>query len=134
MNTSISSVLIIEDSQHLSFVLAELLQERGLEAITTQTGSEGLRLARALLPQLILSDYNLPELTGLDVLNALQEDTSTAHIPFVLVTAHGNAGLRDECLEAGAKAVLFKPFAAEDLFEVIAPFVQSVGQPASKSA
>lgn len=132
MNTSAHSVLLIEDSQHLSFVLAELLQEQGLEAVTAQTGNAGLRLARELSPQLILSDYNLPEITGLDVLRELQEDESTAAIPFILVTAHGNAGLRDECLEAGAKAVLFKPFAAEDLFEVIAPFVRR--QPANKSA
>lgn len=132
MNTSLHSVLIIEDSQHLSFVLAELLQERGLEAVTAQTGRDGLRLARELSPHLILSDYNLPELTGLDVLSKLQEDASTADIPFILVTAHGNAGLRDECLEAGAKAVLFKPFAAEDLFEVIAPYVQRMGQPTSR--
>ncbi|HMB93506.1 MAG TPA: response regulator [Rhodothermales bacterium] len=129
MNTSSDNVLIIEDSQHLSFVLAELLQERGLEAATAKTGNDGLRLARELSPQLILSDYNLPEITGLDVLKELQADASTADIPFILVTAHGNAGLRDECLEAGAKAVLFKPFAAEDLFEVIAPYVHGLGQP-----
>ena len=118
------SVLVIEDSQHLSFVLSELLQEKGLDVVTASDGREGLQLARENRPQLILSDYNLPELLGLEVLIALQREEATRQIPFVLVTAHGNAGLRDECLLAGAHAVLFKPFSAEDLFGIINPIIR----------
>jgi CheY-like chemotaxis protein len=117
-------ILVIEDSKHLAFVLTELLQSIGLEVVTAHDGREGLALANERSPRLILSDYNLPEKTGLDVLIHLQKDEATSGIPFVLVTAHGNAGLRDECLMAGAEAVLFKPFSAEELFAVIDPFLQ----------
>lgn len=123
--SALTNVLVIEDSQHIAYVLSELLRERGLQVVATGDGREGLRIAREQGPQLILSDFNLPDLTGLEVLLELRNDEATKDIPFVLVTAHGNARLRDECLLAGAKAILFKPFSVDELFDTITPFLNN---------
>ena len=114
------SVLIIEDNPHISYLLSELVtEEQRARATTAATGSEGLERARSDQPDIILCDYQLPDITGSDILVELKGDEATQSIPVIMVTAYGNAQLRDECLAAGAEAIILKPFTPERLLEAI---------------
>ena len=81
------SVMIVEDNELNMKLFNDLLESRGYTVIQTRNGMEALDLARAHMPDLILMDIQLPEVSGLVVTKWLKDDEQLAHIPVVAVTA-----------------------------------------------
>jgi CheY-like chemotaxis protein len=83
--------------------------------------NDGLRLAKQILPDLIIMDVHMPEMDGLEATAAIREmeTGSGARIPIVAMTAHAMKGDRERCLAAGMDAYVSKPIRAEELFAVI---------------
>ena len=109
-----TTVLVVEDNADMRAFVRSILEPeyRVLEAAD---GTEGLRLARKALPDLILADVMMPEMDGLTMSRALREDPTTGSIPIVLLTARAARADQVEGLETGADAYLSKPFDAEVL-------------------
>ncbi len=103
-------ILIIDDLPENIFILQDRLTQEGYEVITAYGGNDGMEKVYSTLPDLILLDVMMPDISGLDVCKTLVNDEKTKHIPIILVTA--KAGVEDtkEGLEAGAFDYIKKPF------------------------
>lgn len=82
-------ILIVEDNPELAWLLAERLKVEGYETLSAGSGTEGIKAALAFLPDLMLLDYNLGDMTGHDVAVALKNTHKTSKIPFLVLSAHG---------------------------------------------
>jgi CheY-like chemotaxis protein len=102
------TVLIVEDSQAQALALASLLESKGLRVICAPNGVEGFCLARKHIPDLVILDIFLPDISGMKVCYMLRQDPKTNQIPVVLLTSKPRQELREESLET-AGAVEFVP-------------------------
>jgi two-component system cell cycle response regulator len=103
-------ILVIDDLPENIFILQDRLVQEGYEVITAYGGNNGLEKAYSTLPDLILLDVMMPDMSGLDVCKTLVNDEKTKHIPIILVTAKSGAEDTKEGLEAGAFDYIKKPF------------------------
>jgi len=115
MNTA----LIVEDDTDQAELVAELVQIRDLRPLVARNGREGLRMARAHRPAIVLLDLMLPDVDGFDVCRRLRGDPRTLATPIVMVTACNGRADRKRGFRVGANAYVTKPYDAADLFEAI---------------
>ncbi len=113
------TVLVIDDVESLLHLIRGALAGYSIDLITAVDGGSGLELARRLAPDLVLLDLALPVLSGWDVLEQLKHDDSTADIPVVIVTAHGDSSAAAQARELGAVGFLSKPFKPAELRRII---------------
>ena len=112
-----SKILIIDDSTELRSLLESILPYSGYRAVSATSGQDGLALAEQMRPDLILLDLELPDTTGLEVLEALeQQDLS---IPTIMMTGYGSEGVASDALRLGALGYLVKPFTTEEVLSSI---------------
>lgn len=104
-----ATILIVEDNALNLELATDLLAAAGYSIRQARTGEEGLCLARAEPPALILMDLRLPGLDGYDALRGLRGDPRTAHIPIVALTAQAMTGDREAALAAGFDDYISKP-------------------------
>src|SRR6185503_15097323 len=106
---SMEEILIIDDSQQICAMLAEyVLPELGYSSAIANTGRHGLHRLRQRLPDLILLDLQLPDISGLDLLRLIAQEGYD--VPVILMTAHGSEGVAVEAFRLGARNYLIKPF------------------------
>ncbi len=103
-------ILVVDDLPENVFMLQDRLEREGFEVITAYDGKTAIDKALSNLPDLILLDVMMPEISGLDVLKTLTKEPSTSNIPIILVTAKSGAEDTKEGLEAGAFDYIKKPF------------------------
>ncbi|WP_144639426.1 response regulator [Bordetella genomosp. 13] len=107
-------VLVIEDDERFAAVLYEVAHELDFDCIHAVTGEEALALARSQQPSGILLDVNLPDQSGLSVLERLKRDPVTRHIPVHMLSVHDHL---QTALELGAVGYALKPVARESVLE-----------------
>ena len=103
-------ILVIDDLPENVFMLQDRLEHEGYEVITAYDGKTGIDKALSEVPDLILLDVMMPEVTGIDVCKTLVKNEETSNIPIILVTAKTGAEDTKEGLEAGAFDYIKKPF------------------------
>ena len=103
-------ILVIDDLPENVFMLQDRLEHEGYEILTAYDGFSGMDKAKTYLPDLILLDIMMPDITGLEVCQILVNDPLTKDIPIILVTAKSGAEDTKEGLEAGAFDYIKKPF------------------------
>ena len=106
-------VLVIEDEFQLARHVTRALTRTGHEASAIHDGAEGLRVALAQPPDLIVLDLNLPSMDGLDVLTRLKEERCPSRV--IILTARGDVASRVKGLKSGADDYVAKPFSMEEL-------------------
>jgi len=111
-------ILIIDDSQQICAMLAEyVLPELGYSSAIANTGRQGLNRLHQKLPDLILLDLQLPDISGLDLLRLIAQEGYD--VPVILMTAHGSEGIAVEAFRLGARNYLIKPFSETEAQAVI---------------
>lgn len=111
-------ILVVDDSAPIrEFVAHTVLAAEGYDVLTAADGNEGLVLARDLQPDLILTDYMMPQLNGLEMIEALRE--ANLNMPVILMTAEGSEALAVRALRAGVSDYLVKPITAEMLLSAV---------------
>lgn len=103
-------ILVIDDLPENVFMLQDKLEHEGYEVLTAYDGFTGIEKAKSALPDLILLDVMMPDITGFEVCHILVNDPLTKDIPIILVTAKSGAEDTKEGLEAGAFDYIKKPF------------------------
>jgi CheY-like chemotaxis protein len=98
--------LVVDDDQDNRDAFAEALKSVGIRALGVTRGVEGLRLAKALAPDLIVLDHRLPDMSGAEICRRLRDDPETEPLPVIAVTAVPDALRAEGCV---ADAVLTKP-------------------------
>ena len=104
-----SRILVVDDEPGNLFLLEGLLSEEGFEVITALNGKDAITLAKSELPDVVLLDIMMPQITGLDVLDALMKEPLTHNIPIIMVTAKVEAEDVEEALNRGAVEYIKKP-------------------------
>ena len=101
-------ILLIEDDHFLRNLYQNKLKKAGFEIIIAATGLEGLEQAITQAPDIILLDFNLPELNGLGVLKELKNNSRTNSIPVIFLTNISDSQIIKQALDAGAQDYLVK--------------------------
>ena len=111
-------ILVVDDSKQIVKHLTEtILPTFGYRTLYAYDGRSGLELIRQEKPDLVMLDYNLPEMTGIDVLQEMvQESINT---PVILMTGYGSEVSAQEAFRLGAKDYLIKPFTIDEIIETI---------------
>jgi two-component system cell cycle response regulator DivK len=117
------TVLIVEDNELNKKLFNDLLEAHGYRTLETGNGLEALELARQHMPDLILMDIQLPEVSGLEVTKWLKEDETLSHIPVVAVTAFAMKGDEKRIREGGCEAYISKPISVAGFMETINAFL-----------
>jgi EAL domain-containing protein (putative c-di-GMP-specific phosphodiesterase class I) len=112
-------ILIIEDEESVRENLLDLLTAEQFEAVAAANGKIGLNLAMLEMPDLILCDMMMPELDGYGVLKALRQESLTATIPFIFLTAKSAKSDFRQGMDMGADDYLTKPFTRAELLSAI---------------
>jgi DNA-binding response OmpR family regulator len=113
-------ILVVDDTKDILLVVSRRLESWGYEALTADSGEEGLRLAQEQVPDLMLLDIMMPRMKGRDVCARLKADPKTAHIPVIFLTALGLADHIKAGMDLGAEDYIVKPFEPAELKERIA--------------
>jgi two-component system, chemotaxis family, chemotaxis protein CheY len=109
-------ILLVDDSKAMRMIVMRQMRQIGFgdsEFLEATNGKEALETILADRPSLVLSDWNMPEMNGLELLRALNE--RQVKIPFGFVTSEGNPEMRQLAADEGAKFLVAKPFTADDL-------------------
>jgi DNA-binding response OmpR family regulator len=106
-------ILVIEDDEEMRSLLTDFIEESGYAADTVETGSDALRKIARQRFDLIITDYRMPGLSGLDILAGIKKLQPGAHIIFI--TAFGSEETHRKVLERGAIAYLEKPIHLDEL-------------------
>ena len=104
-----SRILIVEDSPTQLFTIKKILIKHGHEILTAENGAEGVEVAKAKLPDLILMDVVMPKLNGFQATRIINRDAATSHIPVILVTTKDQETDKIWGHRQGAKSYLTKP-------------------------
>lgn len=117
-------VVIADDSRVMRQIVIRTLRQAGYSWDITEAsdGAESLQLAQQLRPDLVLSDWNMPEMTGIEMLRTMR--AQGMDIPLGFVTSEGSAEMREQAEGAGALFLIAKPFTAESFRETIDPFLE----------
>jgi len=111
-------VLIAEDEALIRMDLREMLEEQGHEVVgEARDGAEAVALARALAPDVVFMDINMPVMSGIEAAAVLGEERIA---PVVMVTAFSQASYVEQAADAGAMAYIVKPFSASDIMPAMA--------------
>ncbi len=122
-----AKILLIEDNGMNRDMLSRRLQKRGHEILIAVDGAEGVKLAQAESPELILMDMSLPVLHGWDATRELKGSEETRRIPVIALTAHAMSGDREKALEAGCDEFETKPVELPRLLEKIERLLGEAG-------
>jgi CheY-like chemotaxis protein len=120
-----NKILIIEDNPLNLELAADLLEANGFIVHSAQTAEEGLRMARELLPDLVLMDFSLPDMDGLSAAKKLKADPVTRHLTVVGLTAHAMRGDEQIALNAGCDGYLTKPIDTRTFVATVTKFIAS---------
>lgn len=110
-------ILVVDDESHIVQVLSIKLRNAGYEVSTAADGEEGLELALERAPDLVITDFQMPYMTGLELCEALAREDATAHIPIIMLTARGYALDEDDLTHVAIRDVLSKPFSPRAILQ-----------------
>ena len=117
-------ILIVEDNDLNLKLFRDLLGANGYVTFETKEGIEAISLTRNVMPDLIVMDIQLPEISGLDITRKIKADASIRHIPVIAVTAFAMKDDEEKILAAGCEAYLSKPIAIDVFLNTIRRFLE----------
>ncbi len=110
-----AKILIVDDEKNIVEAVKYALAREGFQTVVASDGAKALELARREVPHLILLDWMLPEVDGLEVCRVLKHDAKTKHIPIIMLTVRSEETDKVLGLEMGADDYVTKPFSPREL-------------------
>ena len=111
--------LVVDDEFHIVQVVSIKLKNNGFDVTTAENGSDAYDLACQLLPDIIITDYQMPGMSGLEMIEKLRQNEPTSHIPVIMLTARGFAIEDDQRETLRVSACLSKPFSPREVLQTI---------------
>ena len=112
-------VVIVEDNELNLKLFTDLLRAHGFEVEARRDGRDIMNVVQTIMPDLIIMDIQLPNISGLDLIETISGDTQTSAIPILAVTAYAGKGDEERIMSAGAKAYLSKPVSVMKFLEAV---------------
>lgn len=116
-------ILLVEDQEDNRRIARDLLASVGYEILEATNGEEGVAMAAAHRPDLILMDIQLPVLDGYEATRRIKADPALARIPIIVVTSYALSGDDEKAAEAGCDAYVAKPYSPRLLLAKIRQFI-----------
>jgi DNA-binding response OmpR family regulator len=113
MNTP--TVLLADDEAHITCVVAQRLRSSGFQVFIARDGEEAFELACRIAPSIVITDLQMPRMSGLDLALKLRETPATSVVPVLMLTARGYILDAEILAHTNIRLVLGKPFSARDL-------------------
>ena len=113
------TILVADDESHILHVVSLKLRNAGFRVITARDGQEALEMAQAQHPDLLITDYHMPQLSGLELCQRLKQDARTADIPAIMLTARGYHLEPRDTEQSGILRMLSKPFSPRHLLSTV---------------
>ena len=120
-----SLILIVEDNEKNMKLVRDVLQVKGYRTLEAGSAEDGIALARARKPDLVLMDIQLPGMNGIEALGVLRADPATAAIPVIAVTASVMQQDRNLITQAGFDAYIGKPINLKEFLEAVRTMIES---------
>jgi two-component system chemotaxis response regulator CheY len=117
-------ILLVDDSKTMRVILQRAIRQAGYRTLAVaeaENGKDALDKMRGHSPRLVLSDWNMPEMSGIDFLRHLRAESNA--VPFGLVTSESSAEMKALAQQAGVTFMLAKPFTPDDIQEALAPIL-----------
>jgi two-component system chemotaxis response regulator CheY len=113
-------ILIVDDSSMLRDMLTYALNEGGYEDISEAVdGVEGLNIAKKIQHDLLIVDYNMPNMNGIEMISEVKKLSNYKNIPIFMLTTERSESLKQEAKQAGATGWIAKPFVPEQLLKAV---------------
>ena len=113
------TILVADDESHILHVVSMKLQNAGYRVVTARDGREALDLAQHERPDLIITDYHMPELSGLELCRKLKQEAATSNIPAIMLTARGYCLEPQDTEKSGILCMISKPFSPRQLLATV---------------
>jgi CheY-like chemotaxis protein len=113
------TILVVDDQSEMRTLLNLTLSRSSWQVIEAGNGEEAVKLAQAHHPQVILMDYNMPVMNGIDACKAIKSNTDTQEIPVLIYTGLNALDLQEAAINAGAVQFLTKPIPPNDLRQAV---------------
>jgi CheY-like chemotaxis protein len=113
------TILVADDESHILNVVSLKLTNAGYTVFTAVDGQEALELATAQRPDLLITDYHMPQLSGLELCQRLRQNPATAGIPTIMLTARGYSLDPSDTQQNGINCMLSKPFSPRQLLATV---------------
>ena len=120
-----SVILIVEDNEKNMKLVRDVLQVKGYQTLEAATAEDGIALAQAHSPDLVLMDIQLPGMNGIEALGVLRANPATAHIPVIAVTASVMQQDRKLITEAGFDAYIGKPINLKEFLQAVRDMIEA---------
>ncbi|HLA26723.1 MAG TPA: response regulator [Syntrophales bacterium] len=121
-------ILVVDDFATMRKLVRNLLKQAGYENIVeAEDGVAALRILKSQKVDVIISDWNMPNMTGIELLKAVRADEETGKMPFLMVTAEASQDNVIAAVKAGVSNYIVKPFTAEVLNEKITKILEKMG-------
>jgi two-component system phosphate regulon response regulator PhoB len=124
------TVLVVDDDPDIRDIARLKLEQAGLQVLTEADGEAGLAAALQATPDLLLLDWMMPRMTGIEVCRRLRETAETANLPIILLTAKAQEADIERGFAAGANDYIVKPFSPRELVIRVNAALARSGQPA----
>ena len=108
-------VLVVDDEIHIVHVVAIKLRNNGYEVVSANNGSEAYELACEIKPDIIVTDYQMPVMSGMELVEKLRENEQTKNIPVIMLTARSFAISKEQQEQLKISDCLSKPFSPREL-------------------
>ncbi len=113
------TILVADDESHILHVVSLKLKNAGYRVLTARDGQEALELAQQEKPDLLITDYHMPQLSGLELCRRLKQDPATSHIPAIMLTARGYELEPADTEQSGILRMLSKPYSPRHLLSTV---------------
>lgn len=117
-------ILVVDDEPHILSVLALKLGNAGYQVLTAEDGEEAFTAAISESPDLIITDYQMPFLSGLDLCRRLKHNPATQQLPALVLTARGMSLTADDLSDTNILAVVAKPFSPRELLTKVSKVLE----------
>jgi len=117
-------LLLVDDSKTMRLLVHRAIRQagyRGLTVCEAENGADALEKLKTVKPKLILSDWNMPEMSGIEFLKKLREDKNLT--PFGFITSEASPKFKDIAINSGASFIIVKPFNADDVQAALEPIL-----------
>ncbi|MDD5134192.1 MAG: response regulator [Phycisphaerae bacterium] len=118
-------VLVADDEAHIVHVVAMKLRNNGFDVITADNGAEAYELCCEEKPDVIITDYQMPQMTGIELVKKLRSTPELEHIPVIILTARGFAIEDEQKEKLNIAECLSKPFSPKELLSHVENVLQS---------
>jgi len=117
-------ILLVDDSKTMRMIVQRTIRQAGYRGLTVgeaENGAQALEKLHGEKPMLVLSDWNMPEMSGIDLLRQLR--SAQNFVPFGFITSETSNGIREIAISEGANFLISKPFSPEDVQRALSPIL-----------